>query len=279
MNTKLKQDPQQITFIGGGNMASALIKGLISDGRLPEHIFVVEPAAEARARLKQEFSVRCISDPTKEHSWQTSSLIVWAVKPQQMKLACDSLASLCHGALHLSVAAGIPTSSLTQWLKSERVVRAMPNTPALIGLGQTGLFSRHAVNLIDRKLIESIIKGTGEFIWLPNEQLLDSVTAVSGSGPAYVFYFLEALAQAAAELGLGPDESKQLAIGTFIGASHLALQSNETLSALRERVTSKGGTTEAALNHMNDSRLAQSFKDAVKRAAEKSFELGVNYGK
>ena len=260
-------------------MASALIKGLITDGRQPDHIFVIEPSPEARSRLAQEFSVRCISEPATEHAWLKSSLIVWAVKPQQMKLACDSLATLCPGALHLSVAAGIPTSSLTQWLKSEQVVRAMPNTPALIGLGQTGLFSRPAVTLNDRHKIESIIKGTGQFIWLDSEQLLDAVTAVSGSGPAYVFYFLEALSQAAEELGLGADESKQLAIGTFIGASQLALQSNETLSTLRQRVTSKGGTTEAALNHMNDTHLAQGFKDAVKRAAEKSFELGVNYGK
>jgi len=260
-------------------MASALIKGLMADGRRPEHIFVVDPSPEARARLTQDFSVRCISDPATEHSWLVSSLIVWAVKPQQMRLACESFSPLCPGALHLSVAAGIPTSSLTQWLKSERVVRAMPNTPALIGLGQTGLFSRPAISLSDRQQIERIVKGTGQFIWLSDEQLLDAVTAVSGSGPAYVFYFLEALAQAAEELGLGADESKQLAIGTFIGASQLALQSNETLSTLRQRVTSKGGTTEAALNHMSDTGLAQGFKDAIKRAAEKSFELGVNFGK
>ena len=279
MKNTQNQSTEQITFVGGGNMASALIKGLLANGYSADHIRVIETSADARSKLADHFSIHCIADAAKDTSWQTSSLIVWAIKPQQMKEVCSTLSGMCLNALHLSVAAGIPTSSLASWLQSERIVRAMPNTPALIGLGQTGLFARAEVTPLERDQIKRLIEGTGDCIWLEEERLLDSVTAISGSGPAYVFYFLEALTEAGVELGLSAEDSKKLSIGTFIGASQLALQSPEPLSTLRERVTSKGGTTEAALNHMVSGELAQSFKAAVKRAQEKAFELGVNYGK
>lgn len=279
MKTSLPTTSETITFIGGGNMASALIKGLISGGFSPDQILVIEPSDQARTRISQDFSIHCIEDPHSDNVWQKSTLFVWAIKPQQMKEVCESLAPLCSSALHLSVAAGISSSSLCEWLTTERVVRAMPNTPALIGLGQTGLFARPSVSQVEREQVERLIKGTGQCIWLADETLLDAVTAVSGSGPAYVFYFLEALSQAGIELGLSPDDSKQLAIGTFIGASQLALNSQETLSTLRERVTSKGGTTEAALAHMQECNIAEGFKESVKRAQEKALELGSNYGK
>ncbi len=259
-------------------MAAAMIKGLIANGFESARIIAIEPSVEARARLSQEFSIQCVSDPIDDLSWQDSSLLVWAVKPQQMKAACDSIAHLCTNALHLSVAAGIPTSSIAKWLGTERIVRAMPNTPALIGLGQTGLFARPGVTFEERNQIEQIIKGTGRSIWLNDETLLDGVTAISGSGPAYVFYFLEALSEAGVELGLKPEDAKQLAIGTFIGASQLAQQSADSLLTLRERVTSKGGTTEAALTHMLNIDLGSKFKDAVKIAHKKAIQLGVNYG-
>ena len=279
MNISSKQNIDHITFIGGGNMASALIKGLLNNGGLPSKISVIDPSPEVGLRIKKDFSIQCISDPKQDASWQTCNFIVWAVKPQQMKEACDSLAQFfCNSALHLSVAAGIPSSSLVKWLGTKRIVRAMPNTPALIGLGQSGLFALPGVTNQERQHVENIMKGTGQSVWIEDEKLLDVVTAVSGSGPAYVFYFLEALAEAGVELGLDTEVSKQLAIGTFIGAGQLALQSNETLSTLRERVTSKGGTTEAALNHMKDSGISGKFKEAVKAAQEKAFQLGVNYG-
>ena len=278
MKTNLASVLTQISFVGGGNMASALIKGLISNGFPKDQINVIDPSEEASARLLHDFSIKSIKHPESDTSWQKCSLMVWAVKPQQIKEACISLAPFCTNALHLSVAAGIPSSSLAKWLGNERVVRAMPNTPALIGLGQTGIFARAEVTSEQRSQVESLIKGTGQFIWLQDEKLLDCVTAISGSGPAYVFYFLEALTNAGVELGLSAEESKQLAIGTFIGASQLAFQSTETLSTLRERVTSKGGTTEAALSHMMSSGVAQEFKDAVKKANEKARQLGISYG-
>jgi len=259
-------------------MARALIKGLIANGFESARIRVIEPSDEARAHLGKEFSTRCVSDPIQDSSWQDSTLLIWAVKPQQMKVACDSIAHLCQHALHLSVAAGITSFSLSNWLNSERIVRAMPNTPALIGLGQTGLFAKPGVTLTERNQIEQIIKGTGQCIWLNDEKLLDSVTAVSGSGPAYVFYLLEALSEAGVELGLTPEDANQLAIGTFIGASHLAHQSADSLATLRERVTSKGGTTEAALNQMADDDLGSKFKAAIKMAHQKAVQLGINYG-
>ncbi len=279
MKTTLPTSSETITFIGGGNMASALIKGLIGGGFSPDQILVIEPSDQARTRLYQDFSIHCIEDPHSDSAWQKSPLFVWAIKPQQMKEVCESLAPRCSSALHLSVAAGISSSSLSKWLRTERVVRAMPNTPALIGLGQTGLFARPSVSQIEREQVERLIQGTGQCIWLADETLLDAVTAISGSGPAYVFYFLEALSQVGIELGLSPVDSKQLAIGTFFGASQLALQSQEALSTLRERVTSKGGTTEAALLHMQKCNIAEGFKESVKRAQEKALELGNNYGK
>lgn len=259
-------------------MASALIRGLIKNNKPPSDIFVIDTNEETRLKLSQDFGVICVEEPNINLDWLNSSLIVWAVKPQQMREVCESYSSKLKGSLHLSVAAGITTNSLCKWLTTERVARAMPNTPALIGMGQTALYASNDVSSKEKALIESVIKGTGEFLWLEDEELINAVTAVSGSGPAYVFYFLEALTQTGVELGLTPEQSRRLAIGTFIGASNLANQSPDSLSTLRERVTSKGGTTETALSSLNNDHVALSFQNAVKSAHSKARQLGSAFG-
>jgi pyrroline-5-carboxylate reductase len=268
--------PTPIAFIGGGNMASALIGGLLKVGTLAQHVHVVEPDALARERLQASFGVQ---------TWksagpflQTCDLVVWAVKPQIFKEAALACATFCAHPLHLSVAAGITTPSICNWLNSHRVVRAMPNTPALVGLGQTGLFATPEVKSTDKKLVEHILSPTGQFLWVKEESMLDAVTALSGSGPAYVFYFIEALCQAGEAMGLEPQAAKQLAIGTFVGASALASQSDESPSTLRERVTSKGGTTFAALEYFRGHQVAQHIQEALFAAQQRAKELGAEFG-
>ena len=266
-----------IAFVGGGNMASALIGGLLKVGAPAKRIHVIEPDASARDRLQEVFAV---------NTWQAAGdflnqceLIVWAIKPQIFKDASQQMAKFCTGQLHLSVAAGITTPSISTWLGVDRIVRAMPNTPALVGLGQTGLYATPAVTANDRALVAQLFEPTGQFIWVSQESLLDAVTALSGSGPAYVFYFIEALCQAGEQMGLSAQEAKQLAIGTFSGASALASQSTESPATLRERVTSKGGTTFAALEHMRAQHVAEHIQGALFAAQSRARELGEEFGR
>ncbi|MSQ55969.1 MAG: pyrroline-5-carboxylate reductase [Limnohabitans sp.] len=266
----------QLAFIGGGNMASAMINGLIARQINPQHIHVLEPLQEARARLSQMGVVT--HDQVNEHL-NKASLVIWAIKPQMFHQAALPCASFTHNALHLSVAAGIRSDSIAHWLGTQRVVRAMPNTPALVALGQTGLFARSAVSAQDRGLIEVLIATTGQYLWVDEESKLDAVTALSGSGPAYVFYFLEAMIEAGKQLGLSLEQSRQLAIGTFVGASELARASSESPAVLRERVTSKGGTTHAALSVMQEHHLGELFEKAIGAASERAHQLGKEFGK
>ena len=182
-------------------------------------------------------------------------------------------------ALHLSVAAGISSDTLARWLGSERVVRAMPNTPALIGQGMTGLYARPNVSTQDRELTELALRATGQLLWLEREALIDAVTAVSGSGPAYVFYFLEALEAQGVQMGLSPQQAHQLAVATFGGASALAAISKETPETLRQRVTSKGGTTFAAISSMEADGVGQSIQHAMQACALRARELGAEFGR
>lgn len=266
-----------ITFIGGGNMASAIIGGLVGQGWPTTQIQVVEPFEEQRARLAQQFGVQAQATPSAQQ--QDSRLVIWAIKPQTFKEAAASVRSLLNDSLHLSVAAGIRSDSIAQWLGTEAVVRAMPNTPALVGLGMTGLFARPAVTEHDRSLIEHVLTPTGKLMWLDNEAHLDVVTALSGSGPAYVFFFLEAMTRAGAELGLSRSDAHHLAVNTFVGASALAQQSDEPPELLRQRVTSKGGTTHAAISHMEATGMQQHFVDAMRAAAARAQELGDEFGR
>lgn len=267
-----------ITFIGGGNMASAIVGGLLRQGHAPAQLQIVEPWDEQRARLAQQFpGVALFAAAGAE--LQPSDLVIWAVKPQTFKDAALAAGPHLDGALHLSVAAGITSESMATWLGTQRIVRAMPNTPALVGLGMTGLFARDGASADDRALVETVVKTTGELVWVATERDLDAVTALSGSGPAYVFYFLEAMRDAGARMGLPPETALQLAIGTFVGASTLAQRSTEPPQVLRERVTSKGGTTYAALTAMEAAGMKASFEVALKAAQLRAEELGREFGK
>ena len=266
-----------IAFIGGGNMASALIGGLRRQGLPADHLHVVEPFAATRQQLLDAHGVHAIAAP--DASVEQASLVVWAVKPQVFKEAAQQSAPFTRQALHLSVAAGIRTDSMVSWIQTERVVRAMPNTPALIGLGQTGLYARPGVSEDDRHLIEQVMASTGQHLWVSQESLLDAVTAISGSGPAYVFYFIEAMSRAAVNMGLTTEQAHQLAIGTFCGAAELARRSPDAPDVLRERVTSKGGTTYAALTRMASLNVAEHFEQAMEAARLRAAELGDEFGR
>jgi len=267
---------QTLAFIGGGNMACAIIGGLIKQSTPAHEIWVVEPFEEARQRLQAQFGVNVL--PAADATLVDAGLVVWAVKPQNFKEAAHQTQAFCPNALHLSVAAGIRSDSIVRWLSSERVVRAMPNTPALVGLGQTGLFARAAVTATDKTWIEQVVATTGALLWVNDELLLDAVTALSGSGPAYVFFFIEAMVEAGVKMGLTSEQATQLAIGTFEGASQLAKTANEPPSVLRERVTSKGGTTYAALTSMQNAHLGELFQAALQAAQQRAHELGDEFG-
>jgi pyrroline-5-carboxylate reductase len=257
-------------------MASAIIGGLIKRGLAPGQIQVVEPFAEQATKLQSQFGVRVMAGA--QASLGSAALVVWAVKPQVFSQAAAEVRTHTPGALHLSVAAGIRSDSIARWLGSERVVRAMPNTPALIGLGITALLARPAVTAADRWIVEAVVQTTGDHLWLAQEEQLDAVTALSGSGPAYVFYFMEAMVEAGVEMGLDAAQARQLALATFVGASALAQASDEPLATLRERVTSKGGTTYAALTAMQASGVKPQFKAAMLAARQRAAELGDEFG-
>lgn len=269
--------PRSIAFVGGGNMASALIGGLRRQGMAGQQIRVVEPLAEQRERLKSQWGVQALERAGAELAG--SELVVWAVKPQMFAQAAEQAGPHTRSALQLSVAAGIGSDTLKRWLSSERIVRAMPNTPALIGRGITGLYARPAVSPAERETIAAVIKPTGPCLWLEREDLLDAVTALSGSGPAYVFYFLEAMIEAGERMGLSPEQSRQLALATFGGAAALATDSSEPPAVLRERVTSKGGTTYAALSAMQAADMKAQFIAAIEAAQARAHELGQEFGR
>ena len=266
-----------IAFIGGGNMASAIIGGLLKQGTPADAFEVVEPFEEARQKLSQSFGITAHAEAGEALS--RCAVVVWAVKPQTFADAAKPVRAFAGSALHLSVAAGIPSTSIARWLGSERVVRAMPNTPALVGQGMTGLYARAGVDAADRALVGQLLAPTGELLWVDDEAALDAVTAMSGSGPAYVFYFSEAMTEAGVEMGLSPDQAQRLAIGTFTGASALAHSATEPPSVLRERVTSKGGTTYAALTSLEGADVKAKFKTAIRAAQKRAAELGEEFGK
>ncbi|PKO62756.1 MAG: pyrroline-5-carboxylate reductase [Betaproteobacteria bacterium HGW-Betaproteobacteria-18] len=267
---------KRIAFIGGGNMASATISGLIKQGLPPEMIDVVEPFAEARDKLKTSFGIT--AHPQAGAFLLDAALVVWAVKPQTFKAAALAVAPHVLGGLHLSVAAGIRSDSIAAWLGTDRIVRAMPNTPALIGQGISGLFARASVTANDKAFVEQVMAPTGQSIWLEAEDQLDVVTALSGSGPAYVFYFMEAMITAGTEMGLSREQAHQLAVATFTGASALAQDASDSPQVLRQRVTSKGGTTFAAISSMEDNDVRALFIDAMYAARERARELGEEFG-
>jgi len=267
----------KITFVGGGNMAAALISGLLRKGHAPGDIRVVEVLPEVRARLEREFGVACHAAVAEALD---AEVLLLAVKPQQMREALASVAGRLARQLVISIAAGIRSADIKRWLGGyRRIVRTMPNTPALIGAGITGLFALPEVTDAERRQAESILAAVGETLWIDNEAMMDGVTAVSGSGPAYVFYFIEALQRAARALGFSETQARRLSLTTFLGACRLAVSGDEEVGLLRQRVTSKGGTTEAALRSLDDDLVAEAILRAVRAADTRGRELGGLLGK
>jgi pyrroline-5-carboxylate reductase len=261
-----------IAFLGGGNMANALIGGLIGRGYDPRSISVIEISPAARERIAAH-GVRVGTAP--DAGSDKADTIVLAVKPQDARAALASVASSVHGKLVISIAAGLRLAALSHWLGGHRsVVRCMPNTPALVGAGIAGLHALPEVTPAERERAERILAAVGEVVWVDDEALLDTVTAVSGSGPAYVFWFIEQLAAFAEEAGIGSAEALKLATQTVLGSAKLAAQSNESPAELRAKVTSKGGTTEAALKVFSQEQLAERFARALAAATRRGHELG-----
>lgn len=274
-----------ITFIGGGNMGRALISGLLSNGFEANQISVVEANATTGLQLHQDFGVQIIGALDQiAFNFAKNNVVVMAIKPQDFNVVAKSLsAKLKHatapGPLILSIAAGIRLKDMSRWLDHERCVRAMPNTPALIGKGITGLFADAAVNASDRALAETICNAVGQAVWVNEETLMDAVTAVSGSGPAYVFAFLEAMQSSGEKLGLDAATARKLAYATLEGATQLAHNSDEHAGVLRERVTSKGGTTAAALDMLKQLDWHGALEKAIDAASQRGKAMGDELGK
>lgn len=269
----------RLAFIGGGNMATAILGGLLARGMQADEIMIVEVDAGARLRLFSQYGVKCIEEPGPELAY--AHTIIFAVKPQQMREAAGKVAAVAGDPLFVSIAAGIRLDDLSRWLDGRRrLVRAMPNTPALVHAGISGLYARQGVSDEDREAAQKLLSSIGATLWFDKESELDAVTAVSGSGPAYVFYAIEALEAAARNLGLAEGASRSLALWTFVGAAKLAIErSTVDPATLRAQVTSKGGTTERALEVLEAAHVKQTFIDAVAAACERSRELGDAFGK
>ena len=258
-------------------MATALIAGLGKDGGTQVH--VVDPKPEALEQLAAQYGAT--TSGSIDAAVAACEVVVLAVKPQQMREVAGALAPhLTGGPLVLSIAAGIRIADLSRWLGGyTRIVRSMPNTPALIAMGITGMVAQADVDEIQRQAADKVMRAVGQTVWLKDENLIDPVTAVSGSGPAYVFYFLEAMQQAAREMGLDAEQGRQLALATFTGAAQLAAQSGDPVDVLRQRVTSKGGTTHAAITSMEAAGVKEAIVAAMKAAAARGRELGEELGK
>jgi pyrroline-5-carboxylate reductase len=273
----LSPSATRIVFVGGGNMAAALIGGLIARGTPPAALAAIDPSDTQRASLAERFGIAVTAGPTA--SALDADVVVLAVKPQQMRDAVAAIAPSIGTQLVLSVAAGVRAVDLSRWLGGyPRVVRAMPNTPALVGLGAAGLAALPGGPVADRALAESILNAVGESVWVADEAMLDAVTALSGSGPAYVFRFIESMIEGGIALGLDPAQARALTLQTFVGATQLALRASEPPSVLRERVTSKGGTTAAALAVLDERGAPRAIVDAMAAAHRRSEEMGREFG-
>ena len=270
----------KITFIGGGNMARAIYRGLVESGFPAENIGVVDPSEAAQSAARASGLIRIAESATDADL--SADLIVLAVKPQITDFALSPLAHrVSSTATVLSIIAGINSASLANLLglpSDDAVVRSMPNTPALVGEGITGLFSNSDQRAHGRILAERVMSAVGQCVWVSNESDLDLVTAISGSGPAYFFLFMESLADAAIELGMSPQTAHQLSMQTALGAAKLAQASDDGLAKLRENVTSPGGTTEQAIESFEASELRAIVMSATRAAKKRSIELSEEFG-
>ena len=270
---------RRLAFIGGGNMAAALISGLTKRGLQPKRMVVADPSQDQLQRLVRDYAVETAADNAA--AVQGAEVVVLAVKPQLMRGVALGLAPhlATSRPLVVSVAAGIPHASLARWFGPHvPVIRTMPNRPALNGFGATGLFAPESVGAAYRALAENLMGAVSATVWVEHESQMDTVTAVSGSGPAYFFLFMEALEAAAHERGLPSDVAHRLTLETAFGAAQMARQSADTLATLREQVTSKGGTTAAALDVLNDAGLRAIVAHAVAAADRRSAELAAEFG-
>jgi pyrroline-5-carboxylate reductase len=272
------QSELKIAFIGGGNMAQALIGGLAGRLTAATNIHVIDVMPTTLTLLSERFGVTTAQAPT--DALAACDVIVLAVKPQQLREVVSTIKPFLTSQMVLSIAAGIRAADISRWLGGHQaIVRTMPNTPALIGQGITGAYAMSGVSELQKQSADDLLRAVGETVWVTDEAQIDAVTAISGSGPAYVFYFIEAMQQAATELGLSAEQGRQLAQATFAGAAALASQSDEPVSLLRERVTSKGGTTYAALTSMEASGVKAALVKALHAAADRGRELGEEFGK
>jgi pyrroline-5-carboxylate reductase len=272
-------NPVTLAFIGGGNMASSLIGGLIENGFPASSIRVADPIEQTRSSITQRFNVSTFAE--NETAIDGADVVILAVKPQQLKSVTQSLAPHWQpDALLISIAAGIRMDAIERWLgqPNASIVRAMPNTPSLVRAGATGLCANAHVTHTQHELAESILRAVGLAIWVSDEQQMDAVTAVSGSGPAYFFLILEAMQSAGVELGLSEENARLLSLETAFGAAKMALESDESAAVLRQRVTSPGGTTEQALNTFNEGDLKGLFQRALNAAAQRADELANELG-
>lgn len=268
-----------IAFIGGGNMARSLIGGLLDDGTPAKRVWAADPNEAVLRNLREHFAVH--TTPDNVEAARQARVVILAIKPQLAKAVAQELAPVIQSnrPLVISIAAGIRETSLRNWFgKDTAIVRTMPNTPALVRSGATALFANSAVNKEQKNLAESILRAVGMTIWVDDEGLMDAVTALSGSGPAYFFLIMEALENAGKHLGLPGDTARLLTLQTAFGAAKMALESTEGLAELRQRVTSPGGTTERAIQILQEHRLEAVFDEALRAAHQRSVELAKIFG-
>lgn len=270
----------RIAFIGGGNMATALIGGLCEQRTVcqPHDIHVIDINASSLTALHDKFGVGTAQQF--DDTLNAVEVILLCVKPQQMREVMQQLAPHIGKQLIISIAAGIRAADLSRWLNGYAcIVRTMPNMPALINRGITGMVASQGVSVQQRELANAIMTAVGTTMWLDDEAMLDPLTAVSGSGPAYVFYFIEAMQRAAEQMGFTAEQARQLSLSTFVGAAHLAAESDEPAAVLRQRVTSKGGTTYAAITSMEGSAVSEAIVKALEAASARGKELGDEFGR
>lgn len=272
-------DQHDIAFIGSGNMASSLIGGLVAKGTAPATICATDSVEAKIGEIGERFGVRTSSDNA--HAASRASVVVLAVKPQQMEEATRSIAPACaqDAPLVISIAAGVQVRNIHEWLgRDAAIVRTMPNTPALVGEGATALYANEHVGDAGRRRAEAILSAVGITVWVEDEGLLDAVTALSGSGPAYFFLLMELMERNGIALGLDRETAKALTLQTALGAARVALASGEAPGVLRERVTSAGGTTEQALQRLSEGGVDRLFAEALRAARDRSVELGRAFG-
>ncbi|MGB5622636.1 MAG: pyrroline-5-carboxylate reductase [Gammaproteobacteria bacterium] len=268
---------KRICFIGGGNMAGSLIGGLLMDGYPADLISVAEPDPSQRDRLRSRFGVTLTSDNAEAAA--DADLVVLAVKPQRVAQAAAAIGPLSPAPLLLTVAAGIRINDLRGWLRSDgAIIRAMPNTPALLGAGVTAVYAGEDVSAAERELAEAVLRAVGAVVWVDDEALMDAVTALSGSGPAYFFLLMEIMAATGIEMGLKPDTARLLTQETALGAARMSLEADVDVAELRRRVTSPGGTTEAAMQSLHDSDFAAVVRKAIHAAQQRSRQLADEAG-